>query len=129
MTTYAKPQIGVIATIPLSFSSPAFAQQASVIVIRATQPGGAALDCTDADGTNGPVAKALASALKSPKVTIAQLFDKLNDTVAKETKNSQMPSIVSSAPIDVFFTNTRNSYAVVVGKWSLYTFSSTQVCP
>jgi hypothetical protein len=82
----------------------AFAQSGPgglVILIQATQPGGNAADCADAQCTNGPVAKAIATALSDAGITVAQLFDKVNSDVAAMTSGRQIPSIWASAAINV----------------------------
>jgi uncharacterized caspase-like protein len=87
-----------------------------VVVIQATQPNGVAADCADAECSNGPVAKAIVDALQNSKITIAQLFDQVNSSVARATNGQQVPWITASDVIDVPLSgNTSHSFALVIG--------------
>jgi hypothetical protein len=62
--------------------------RSSVVVITASSPNTAVRDCADAACSNGPVAKAIAAALKIPNITITRLFDEVTASVAAATDRS-----------------------------------------
>jgi uncharacterized caspase-like protein len=87
-----------------------------VVVITASMPNTVVRDCADAECSNGPMAKAIADALKTPDVTIAGFFSRVNASVAAATNRSQLPSITSSGPIDIALHGAGGkSVALVIG--------------
>jgi uncharacterized caspase-like protein len=65
---------------------------------------------------NGPFAKAFVTALDTPKITVAKLFDLVNGSVAATTKGKQVPWIAASSAIDVpLWDDHVHSFALVIG--------------
>lgn len=102
----------------------------SVVVIYATEEGGRARDCADTDCKSGPVAKAIESALKTPRMTIAALFDAVNADVAATTHLSQKPRIEASQAINVpFVKNPEKASALVIGNGAYANLSRLESPP
>jgi hypothetical protein len=101
----------------------------SVVVIRGTSPHGFARDCVDDACTSGPVAKAIAAALKNPNTTIAKFFDEVNIAVLRSTDATQSPTITASQPIDVPLKGTDNAAARVSGNGAYAHFNRLQGSP
>lgn len=102
----------------------------TVVVIRAAGPQGVALDCADGACASGPVAKAIASALKNPNITIAGLFDEVNKSVAASTAREEVPTITASEPIDVpLHQGAGTASALVIGNGAYVHFARLQGSP
>jgi len=90
--------------------------RSSVVVITASSHNEVVRDCADAACSIGPVARAIAAALKNPNITIAGLFDEVTASVAAATDRLQLPSITASEPIGVpLHKPTGKSVALVIG--------------
>lgn len=114
-------RVCALAAAVLTCSSTAFSgiekvRSTSVVVIYATEEGGLARDCVDADCRSGPLAKAIETALKTQGVTISGLFDAVNADVGATTQLSQKPRLETSGPINVpLVRNPGRASALVIG--------------
>jgi hypothetical protein len=104
--------------------------RSSVVVITASSHNEAVRDCADAACTNGPVARAIAAALKDPNITIVGLFDEVTAKVAAATDRSQLPSITASEPIGVPLRKpTGKSVGLVIGNGAYTHFPRLRGAP